>query len=177
VLQTGAGNIEVRECLGNLRAETGGGCLELADIRGSVTARTGGGRVRLNRALGHVTVSTGGGAVELYKISKGVQVDSGAGTISVEFAGGEKSFSESSLRTASGDVYVYLDERLPLTVQATSDMTHGQGILSDFSGLRITSQGGDFGPKTMFAEGSLNGGGPVLKIRTTIGQIAFRRTK
>jgi hypothetical protein len=27
----------------------------------------------------------------------------------------------------------------------------------------------------MSAEGAINGGGPALRIRTTIGQIAFRR--
>ncbi len=28
-------------------------------------------------------------------------------------------------------------------------------------------------PKSMSAEGAFNGGGPVLRIRTTMGQIAF----
>ncbi len=176
-LQTGAGNIEVRECQGNLRAESGGGSLELGSVRGTVWARNGGGRVRVMSAQGNVTISTGGGAVDLWGVAKGAQVDSGAGTISVQFVGSPHGFSESSLRTASGDVVVYMDDHLPVTVHATSDMTHGAGILSDFSGLKITSEGGDWGPKTMWAEGSLNGGGPVLKVRTTIGQIAFRRTK
>jgi hypothetical protein len=45
----------------------------------------------------------------------------------------------------------------------------------DFSGIHVTSEGGDYGPKTVTAEGQLNGGGPVLKVRTTTGDIVFRR--
>jgi hypothetical protein len=53
-------------------------------------------------------------------------------------------------------------------------MTNGRGISSDFPGLKITASG-DYGPKAMYAEGALNGGGPMLRVRTTIGQINFRR--
>jgi hypothetical protein len=98
------------------------------------------------------------------------------GAISVEFAGSPQTFSDSSLRTASGDVIVYMADTLPITVHAASDMTRGSGIMSDFPEIRITSEGGNYGPKSMFAEGALNGGGPVLKVRTTIGQIEFHRS-
>jgi hypothetical protein len=47
--------------------------------------------------------------------------------------------------------------------------------LSDFPGLNISRQGGNMVPVSMSAEGALNGGGPALRIRTTIGQIVFRR--
>jgi len=59
-------------------------------------------------------------------------------------------------------------------VHASSDMTNGRGILSDFPGLKITTSG-EYGPKAMYAEGALNGGGPLLRVRTTMGQINFRR--
>jgi hypothetical protein len=124
-----------------------------------------------------VLASTGGGAVELHKLGGGAQVDSGVGAISVEFAGSPKTFSDSSIRTASGDVIVYMADSLPITVHAASDMTRGPGIMSEFPQIRITSEGGNYGPKSMFAEGTLNGGGPVLKVRTTIGQIEFHRSK
>jgi hypothetical protein len=38
------------------------------------------------------------------------------------------------------------------------------------------SEGGDYGPKRITAEGSLNGGGPVLKVHTSSGDIVFLRS-
>ena len=173
-IQTGAGGIEVRKCIGDLRASTDGGNLNFGDVGGTVRADTGGGSVRLASANGPVQVSTGGGSVELYNLGEGAQVETGAGPITVEFSGNRGSFTDSSLHTAAGDVAVCLPSNLPVTVHASSDMTNGKGITSDIPGLKITTSG-DYGPKAMYAEGALNGGGPMLRVRTTIGQINFRR--
>ncbi len=173
-IETGAGGIEVRKCVGDLRASTAGGNLNFGDVSGTVRADTGGGSVRLASANGRVQVSTGGGSVELYNLGQSAQVETGAGPITVEFVRNHGVFSESSLHTAAGDVAVCLPVGMPVTVHASSDMTSGKGIQSDFPELKITSSG-QYGPKAMYAEGALNGGGPMLRVRTTIGQINFRR--
>lgn len=176
-LETLAGNVSVQHCSHDLHAVTGGGSIEIGDVGGDVFAQTGGGKIRVNSAQGQVTALTGGGGVELHGLARGAQVDSGVGAISVQFDGSRKTFTDSSLRTSSGDVIVYLVGSLPITVHAASDMTRGAGISSDFPEIRITSEGGNYGPRSMFAEGTLNGGGAVLKVRTTIGQIEFHRSK
>lgn len=176
-LETLAGNLSVGHCDADLRAISGGGSIDIGDIGGDVFAQTGGGRIRVKSVRGHVLAATGGGAVELHNVGRGAQVDSGVGAISVQFAGSPKTFTDSYLRTASGDVIVYLADSMPITVRAASDMIRGSGISSDFPEIRVTSEGGNYGPRTMFAEGTLNGGGPVLKVRTTIGQIEFHRSK
>ena len=176
-VETLAGNITVRHCGGDLHAVSGGGSIDIGDVFGDVFAQTGGGRIRVGSSMGRVIAATGGGAVELHRLARSAQVDSGVGAISVEFMGSAKTFSDSSLRTAKGDVIIFLADSLPITVHAASDMTRGQGIMSDFPEIRVTSEGGNYGPKSMFAEGTLNGGGPVLKVRTTIGQIEFHRSK
>jgi Putative adhesin len=173
-ITTGGGGIEVRKCDGDLRAASDGGNLNFGDVNGAVQAETGGGSVRLASANGRVKVSTGGGSVELYNLGQGAQVETGAGPITAEFVSNHGVFTDSSLHTAAGDVSVCLPSNLPVTVHASSDMTNGRGILSDFPGLKITTSG-EYGPKAMYAEGALNGGGPLLKVRTTMGQINFRR--
>ncbi len=173
-IQTGAGSIEVQKCIGDLHVVSGGGNLYLGDVEGAVQAETEGGSVRLASATGPVQVTTGGGSVSLFRLSRGAQVETGAGPITVEFLGNH-GFTDSFLHTASGDVTVCFAANLPVTVHATSDMASGRGILSDFPVLNITQQGGVFSPKSMSAEGNIDGGGPALRIRTTIGQIAFRR--
>jgi hypothetical protein len=174
-ITSGAGGIEVRKCAGDLRASTDGGNLYFGDVSGSVRADTGGGSVRLASANGRVQVSTGGGSVELYNLGQGAQVETGAGPITVAFVTGHGTFSDSSLHTAAGDISVCLPSNMAVTVHAASDMTNGKGIFSEFPELRLTTTGGSYGPKAMSAEGMLNGGGPALKIRTTIGQISFKR--
>jgi hypothetical protein len=175
-IQTGAGSIQVQKCVGDLHVISGGGNLYLGDVEGAVQAETEGGSVRLASASGPVRVTTGGGSVELYKLGRGAQVETGAGPIVVEFVG-NRGFTDSFLHTAAGDVTVCFARSFPVTVHANSDMSIGRGIFSDVPGLNIavTPQGGQYGPKSMSAEGALNGGGPALRIRTTMGQIGFRK--
>jgi len=176
-VETGAGNVTVKKCNGDLRASTGGGNLNLGDIYGSVTAETGGGTVKLASAKGDVRVVTGGGAVELMKLGQSAHVETGGGSITAQFVAMRSQFKDSMLRTALGNVVVYLPRDLGVNVHASTEMANGAGITSAFPGLTISSEGGKYGPKSMSAEGMLNGGGPILRVRTTIGQIDFRQSQ
>ena len=176
-VETGAGNVDVKKCNGDLRASTGGGNLNLGDVYGSVTADTGGGTVKLASAKGDVRVVTGGGAVELMKLGQSAHVETGGGTITAQFVATRSQFKDSMLRTAVGNVVVYLPRDLGVNVHASTEMANGAGITSSLPGLTINSQGGQYGPKSMSAEGMLNGGGPVLRVRTTIGQIDIKQSQ
>ena len=55
------------------------------------------------------------------------------------------------------------------------ELANGHRIRSDFSEIRVITEGGEWGPGSATAEGNLNGGGPVLKVRTTTGDISFLR--
>lgn len=176
-VDTDGGCVTINHSGGDLVVKTTGGSLTLGAIEGSVTAETGGGNIRLGSARGLVSATTANGNIELWKLYKGAKAQSNAGTITAEFLGGRGAFKDSYLRTATGDVLVYLNNGLPANVHASSEMTSGRGIRSDFTELHIVTEGGSFGPKAMFAEGALNGGGPQLKVLTTVGQIEFRRAK
>jgi hypothetical protein len=175
-VETGAGNIEVSKCNGDLRANSGGGNLSLGDVDGSVVAETNAGSVRLASAQGSVRVITGGGVVELLKVGQSAQVETGAGAITVQFVAGRNHFQDSFLHTAFGNVVVYLPANLGMNVSASTELANGKGITSAFPGMNITTEGGNYGPKSMYGEGQLNGGGAMLRVRTTIGQIDIRRT-
>ena len=54
-------------------------------------------------------------------------------------------------------------------------MGNGHRITSEFPDIHVSTEGDKWGPKTLTAEGSLNGGGPVLKVRTSSGDIRFER--
>ena len=174
-IETGGGSIEVRQCNGKVKVSTGGGSIDLGDIGGPVDMDTGGGSIHLTSAKGHVRAQTGGGGIELYGVPS-ARAETGAGGITVKLvnAGGER--NDSLLETSAGDITVYMANDVGITVRASVDLGNGHRITSDFPDIHVRSEGGGYGPKTLTAEGSLNGGGPVLKVRTTTGDICFRRS-
>lgn len=173
VLETGGGNIQVQRCGGRLRVSTGGGNIDLGDIDGPVEVATGGGSIRLSSAKGAVRAETGSGRIELNGVAS-VRAETGAGGIVARFVPGPGR-SESLLETAVGDVTVYLPQNLNITVRAAIELANGHSIQSDFSSIQVRTEGGGWGPKTVTAEGTLNGGGPLLKVHTTTGNIVIRR--
>jgi DUF4097 and DUF4098 domain-containing protein YvlB len=175
VLETGGGNIEVERCAGQVKASTGGGSIDLGDIGGAAEMETGGGSIRLNSAKGMVRAETGGGSIELNGVPS-ARAETGAGGIVAKFVVASGDRNDSVLETSAGDITVYLAPNVNLSVRASIEVANGHNIHSDFQEIRVTTEGGDYGPKTVSAEGSLNGGGPVLKVRTTTGDIYFRRS-
>jgi DUF4097 and DUF4098 domain-containing protein YvlB len=175
-LATAGGGIWVKKCGGRLEASTAGGVLEIGEVAGPVTLRNAGGGIRLFSAGGPVTATTGGGAVQLSNLTHGARVEAAAGAIRAQFASGA-SFAESQLVTAAGDIVVMLPADLAVTVRAAIQMSSGHQIRSDFPEVRITTNESGFGPKEVYGEGGINGGGPVLRIRTIAGNIDVRRVK
>jgi DUF4097 and DUF4098 domain-containing protein YvlB len=173
-LETGGGNIHVDHCDGHLKASTGGGSIELGDIAGPAEISTGGGSIRLNSAKGPVRAETGGGTIELWGVPS-ARAETAAGGIQAKFIPSSGAHSDSSLETSAGDITVYLVSNVNLNIRASIEVANGHSIHSDFPEIRVTTEGGDYGPKTVNAEGSLNGGGPVLKVQTMTGDISFRR--
>ena len=175
VLETGGGSIKVNQCTGKVKATTGGGSIDLGNIAGPAEIETGGGSIRLSSANGPVRAETGGGSIELNGVSS-ARAETGAGGIVAKFVSSTGERTDSVLETSAGDITVYLAPNLPITIRASIDVANGHGIhASDFPEIHVTSEGGDYGPKTVTAEGVLNGGGPVLKVRTTTGDINIRR--
>lgn len=171
-LQTGGGSIQVEKCPGQVKAETGGGSIDLGQV-GEATMETGGGSMKLTSATGPVKAETGGGSIELYGVPS-AHVETGAGTITAKFIA-SSSTTDSQLETAAGDITVFLASNMHVTVRASIEAANGHHITSDFPEIKVSSEGGQWGPKFVSAEGTLNGGGPVLKIRTTMGNIYIRR--
>ena len=173
VLETGGGSIEVQRCAGPLRVTTGGGSIDLGEIAGPAEIETGGGSIRLSSATGAVRAETGGGSITLNGVPT-ARAETGAGGIVAKFVSGTER-TDSVLETSAGDITVYLAPNLAMTIRASIELANGHRIRSDFSEIRVITEGGEWGPGSATAEGNLNGGGPVLKVRTTTGDINFVR--
>jgi hypothetical protein len=175
ILEAGGGNIQVKQCGGKLRISTGGGNIDVGDAGGAVDIETGGGSIRVGSARGLVHAETGAGRIELNGITS-AQAQTGTGGIVAKFVRANGPHEDSTLETAMGDVTVYLESSISIDVRASIDLANGHNIHSDFPEIRVVSEGGQWGPKTVTADGKLNGGGPVLKMSTTTGDISIRRT-
>lgn len=172
--ETGGGSIRVQKCGAEVKAASGGGSLDIGDAGGAVTAETGGGSIRVLSAKGKVRAGSGGGSIHLTGLSHGVSVETGAGGIIAEFVSGA-SLTDSALETTSGDVTVYLPANVGVTVHGAIEAGSKNSVRSDFAELRVVSDSDQWGPHEVLVEGKLNGGGPLLKIRTSTGKIEVLR--
>jgi hypothetical protein len=154
-LRTGGGAISVNKCDGQVKAETGGGNIDIKDIAGSAQ------------------IETGGGSIHFGPIKGGVRAETGAGAIIARLAPGGQ-FTDSRLETSVGDIVVYVPEGLGVNVKAAVEVARGYGIRSDFGEIKISNPQG-LGPREVYAEGSVNGGGPLLHVHTSTGNIEIRR--
>ncbi len=174
VVETGGSSITVRHCNGKVKVSTGGGSVDLSDIGGPAEIETGGGSIRLTSAKGHVHAETGGGGIELLGVPS-ARAETGAGGITVKLVNTGSERNDSDLETGAGDITVYIANDVAINVRASVDMGNGHHITSDFQDIHIGSEGDKWGPKTLTAEGKLNGGGPTLKVHTSSGDICIRR--
>jgi DUF4097 and DUF4098 domain-containing protein YvlB len=172
-LEAGGGNVDIRHCGGRVKATTGGGSITLGDIGGPADISTGGGSIHLSSAKGRVGASTGAGTIELYGVPS-ARVETGSGGITVKLINGTD-HADSVLETSAGDITVIIAPNVALSIRASVDLGNGHRISSDFPDIHVSSEGSQWEPRTLTAEGKLNGGGPLLKVRTTTGDICFRR--
>src|SRR5437016_9361469 len=161
----------------NMKLDTGGGAIHVGKCSGTVKASTAGGTIDLNDVVGMAQAETGGGAIHAISVRGGLRAETGGGAIVAELSPDHGTFKDSKLETPSGDIIVYIPEGFGINIQAFAEFARGPGIITDFSGLQITHGNKKWGHQETFAQGSLNGGGPVLRVHTTAGHIEFRKKK
>ena len=168
---TGAGNIEVGRAGGRVEAHTRGGLIRVREAAGEVMAQSAGGGVFIGSARG-VHCESSAGAVKLAGVSGQVHVTTSVGSIFAELQAA-KPWLNSLLNAARGDITVWIPATLALTVSAMADSPRSR-IVSDFAEIPVTQIAvGD--ELRCTARGSLNGGGPVLRIAAGDGVVYLKR--
>lgn len=174
-LSTAGGNIQVIRAGRNVFAHTAAGSIEVGDSGGIVTAETGSGGIQVGRARG-IRCESGSGVIRLQEVAGSVRASTVSGSVFVTFAPGAQ-LEQSYLATNKGDITVYMPSNLAVTVKAMNESAGWVGrMISEFDEIRphpapVWSKG------PLLAEGSLNGGGPLLMLTTTNGTISLKRRK
>jgi len=185
----------------NLNLNTSGGDIGAASLQGNVRARTSGGNLKFDRVDGEIDAHTSGGDIVLKEGTARAKLATSGGDIEVDRAGGPTEVSTSggditlnavaqllSATTSGGNVRATLTEPLKQdTILSTSGgdvrvrVVKGAGFELDAStsggdvraeGLTITIAKGGVGRSRL--SGSVNGGGPRLKLRSSGGDISVQ---
>jgi DUF4097 and DUF4098 domain-containing protein YvlB len=172
---TAGGNIRVERAAGAVFAKTAGGLIDVQQADGLVTAESSGGAIQVS-AAGGVRCDSAGGAIRLRNVAGALQASTSAGSILAELAGGRSRIQDSNLSANAGDVTVLISSNLAVTVSAKNQSGGAGRIISDFPEIRVKPAAA-MGPGPAVAEGSLNGGGPLLRINVVGGTIYLRKQK
>jgi DUF4097 and DUF4098 domain-containing protein YvlB len=179
-LKTSGGDIEVGDLGGSVRAHTSGGEIKLGKIVGDIDASSSGGDVELDEGHGAVKLSTSGGNVTAGRLggpsslrtSGGdIKVDSVENTLDADTSGGNVRAGfegalkgDCSLATSGGEVKATVGPSVGFHLDAK---TSGGDV--NAAGVTITIDRGGMGKSTL--SGDVNGGGPLLRLRTSGGDI------
>jgi TonB family protein len=180
-LETDGGNITLKQAGSFVSVRTGGGQIDFGEVRGSVRAQTGGGGIRIITVSGPMEVESNGGSICLTRVAGAVQAATSGGTIQAWInpdatsAGGKVSLpGASQLSSGAGDIIVFLPRNLAANIDALVENGGLSRIEADPALLLNIQPVGNRSAGPVRATGVLNGGGEVLKLRTTGGRIRLQ---
>ena len=181
---TSGGDIIVNGSKGKLKLSTSGGDIELRDIQDIVNARTSGGDIEANTVLNGIVAKTSGGDIELQNVKGFIEAATSGGDIEAKMT--LTDFAKDhhiSLKSSGGDIVLYIPNKLPATIDATIKLTgiswEDYTISSDFP-ITIKKETKDNGRrkyKILHGKGNINGGGDLIELITSNGNIKIQKLK
>ena len=182
-LRTSGGGITVGDLNGKVDARTSGGSIKLGKIGAGIDAHTSGGNVSLDGARGEVKLGTSGGNITVGRVDGPASLATSGGSIKIESVVGALNAHTSGgsiragvagplkddcvLSTSGGSVHVVVDKAAAFRLDAS---TSGGSV--DATGLTITLEKSSRDRSRL--AGSVNGGGPLLKLRSSGGSIEVK---
>jgi hypothetical protein len=178
---SGSGSLTLREIGGRSRASTGSGSITADTVDGAFHASAGSGSIRATRVAGAITAKTSSGSIDIEQTRAGeVTVSSGSGSVRLRGVRGAVQASTSSggltidgdlsdgwrLSSSSGSVIIGLARSQGFELDAT---TSSGRIEVDFP-VAVT---GTISRRSL--RGSTQGGGPLLRVRTSSGGISIQK--
>jgi DUF4097 and DUF4098 domain-containing protein YvlB len=174
-LDVGGGDVELTDCEGPVKLNLGGGDLEISGVVHGVEAQVGGGDMELQDIKGGVTCNIGGGSLEMDDISGSVSAKSGAGDIELGLSE-LPADAAVHIETGIGDIAISLPAgikaSLQVEVKKMSEFSDEE-IESDFP-LQLNTEK-DGGANYLRAKAELNGGGPVIYLKSHGGDISIEK--
>lgn len=159
-LDTSGGSVTALNINGPLDIDTSGGSVTAENIGGAARLYTSGGSITVNGARGDVEAETSGGSIRLSDIYGTVNAETSGGSITADVAVAPD--GPMKLETSGGSISLKLtaDARVDLDASAS-----GGRVRSD---LPVQVEGEI---SKSHLRGEINGGGPLLRLRSSGGGI------
>lgn len=199
-VSTGGGEITATELSGSFKAETSGGNLKFARLRGPLRASTSGGHISLEACDGALNIETSGGKIESLAGSGSLDASTSGGSIVVRNFNGDTKVETSggalnleNIRgklhgeTSGGSITASVPAPLPGDIKLETSAGRIEVAVPPDAGLDVnaeTSEGSVTSDLPMVTkragrdglQGTINGGGKSLVLRTGAGNIVIRST-
>ncbi len=144
-----------------LTSSTGSGDQTIGSVDGGVRARTGSGDIQIERTGGSLQAQTGSGSIRVASVGGEVHARTGSGDVHVA----QIVRADVTVQTGSGDVVL----QLPSEAAYSLDASTGSGSIN--TAQPITVQGR---LRRNRVQGTVRGGGNVVRVRTGSGSIEIR---
>ena len=175
-IETAGGDIIVEDVKGKIEGGTSGGEIELRKTDGQVDLTTSGGDIKMNECSGSLVVSTSGGNITADRVVGDMDVETSGGNITVRNSDGKVNGS-----TSGGDIRVELKDNKGIDLSTSGGnviVTLPKNITGE---VQASTTGGDVNCDLPFSgkikhgnmNGTINGGGKLIKLETTGGDISI----
>lgn len=182
-VRTSGGSLHLEDLEGKVNAKTSGGSIKGAKLAGNLEVFTSGGSIQIDGAAGeHLKASTSGGSIRATGLAAPAELHTSGGSIHLESSGAPVSATTSgggidatfsgkptgdiTLKTSAGGVTVALPAEAAFQLDAE---TSAGSVRSDFPVATHSSESHGR------LEGPVNGGGPVLKLRSSAGSVRVKK--
>ena len=160
--KTSGGSITLKGGAASAELETSGGNITVGEVAGHVMAQTSGGSIKINKSIGDVVAKTSGGGINLADVSGKLEAFTSGGSITARLSQQPK--GNCSVETSGGSIDVQLADSIRVDLDAS---TSGGRVTTDFP-----VEGGSNKSSLRTA---INGGGPVLVLKTSGGNVRVRK--
>jgi hypothetical protein len=158
-LRTSGGSVNVEGIRGQMVLKTSGGSISISDSQGDTEAHTSGGSINVDALSGNLVAKTSGGTISMKAMEGNVEAKTSGGSINADILAAGEAID---LRTSGGSINITVPEQ--------------NGYDLDLEGTRVDVDLENFSGKSERDEikGTINGGGTLLKARTSGGTIRLR---
>ncbi|MEK7263504.1 MAG: hypothetical protein AAB071_03220 [Bacteroidota bacterium] len=153
---TSGGDVLIEECTGELWFKTSGGSMEVRNCNSNINMMTKGGDITIHNSVGDIDLQTSGGDITLDEVKGKINGETSGGEITCRALENQGIF----LKTSGGGIRV----KLPPGAKGNLDASTSFGEVNCSFPFDGTSK------KTKM-DGKFNGGGELVKLKTSGGDI------
>lgn len=163
-LKTSGGDLEIEQLQGTANGRTSGGDVHVAHVNGEVRMRTSGGDIVADDIHGTTDLDTSGGSIKA-SVDGQIRAVTSGGNIDVGLVGANRGIDVS---TSGGNILLQVPRNVAGLLDAS---TSGGSVVSDLPVTTVVSSSDRSSRKL---NGTLNGGGELIKAHTSGGNVRLR---